>query len=73
MMMTMTIENADTRLIDAIKSVVRLSPNATVTFEELSPLEESLLADRTEIRAQIADGTLQTYSTIEDYRKAHAL
>ena len=46
MMMTMTIENADTRLIDAIKSVVRLSPNATVTFEELSPLEESLLADR---------------------------
>ncbi len=73
MMMTMTIENADTRLIDAIKSVVRLSPNATVTFEELSPLEESLLADRAEIRAQIADGTLQTYSTIEDYRKAHAL
>ena len=32
MMMTMTIENADTKLIDAIKSVVHLSPNATVTF-----------------------------------------
>ena len=73
MMMTMTIENADTKLIDAIKSVVRLSPNATVTFEELSPLEESLLEDRAEIRAQTADGTLQTYSSMEDYRKAHAL
>lgn len=35
MTLHMTINNADTRLIDAIKSVVRLSPRAEVSFEEV--------------------------------------
>ena len=39
----------------------------------LSPLEKSLLEDREEIRQQIADGTLQTYSSMKEYRSANSL
>ena len=73
MTLTMTVNNADTSLIDALKSVVRLSPSASISFEEISPLEEELLSDRAQIRSQIADGTLKTYSSMEEYRRKHAL
>ncbi len=73
MTLTMTVSNADTSLIDALKSVIKLSPKAKVSFEETSQLEDELLSERDEIRTKIADGTLQTYSNMEEYRRSHAL
>lgn len=73
MTFTMTINNADSSLIDAVKSIVRLVPKATVSFEEAYPFEDELLEDRAEIRAKIKDGSLNTYSGMEEYKKAHAL
>ena len=73
MTLSMTINNADSNLLDAIKSVFRDFPKASFSFREVSPLEESLLSDRDEIRAELETGTLQTYSSMAEYRRSHAL
>ena len=41
--------------------------------QQNSKLEEELLSDRREIRSQIENGTLQTYSNMAEYRNAYAL
>ena len=41
--------------------------------EDSSSLEDDLLSERAEIRSQIASGTLKTYSTMEEYRRAQSL
>jgi len=73
MTLSMTINNADSSLLDAIKGVFLNFPKASFSFHELSPFEESLLLDRNEIRSELANGTLKTYSSMADYRSQHAL
>lgn len=73
MTVNMTINNADFNLIDAIKSIIRLSPTASISFNNLSPIETSLLEDREEIHERINSGTIQGYSSMAEYRKAHAI
>ncbi len=41
--------------------------------EETNSLEDDLLAEREEIREQMRNGTLQTYSTMEEYRRAKSI
>ena len=41
--------------------------------EKSSSLEDDLLSERAEIRSKIEAGTLKTYSTMEEYRRAQSL
>lgn len=70
---SLTIKNADKYLIDAIKSVIKLSPKASVQMEQENTVESSLLSDHAEIQNQIANGTLKTYNSMEEYKIAHAI
>ena len=74
MTVNMTLNNADSNILESIKDFIHTHfPKVSFSMDELSPLEKSLLEDREEIRSQIKAGTLQTYSSMEEFRRSNAL
>lgn len=74
MTVNMTLTNADSNILESIKDFILTHfPKVSFSMDELSPLEKSLLEDREEIRSQIKNGTLQTYSSMEEFRRINAL
>ncbi|WP_296331171.1 hypothetical protein [uncultured Treponema sp.] len=73
MTVNMTLNNADSNILESIKDFIHTHfPKVSFSMDELSPLEKSLLEDREEIQKEIKAGTIQGYSSMEEYRKAHA-
>ncbi len=71
MTVSMTIENADDSLLNAIKSVIKLSPQSRVKIQKKDEFVDQLLAERAEIKQQFAIGNLRTYASMAEYRAAH--
>ncbi|WP_198304777.1 hypothetical protein [Arcobacter vandammei] len=62
--MVVTIENVDNKLLDVIKSIIKLSPNANVTIED-EPTKELLEAIK-----EVEDGKTESFYDFESYKKA---
>lgn len=73
MTMNITIQNANTMLLNAIKSVVRLSPDASIKVTKAVSLEDELLAERNEILEKLNKGTVKTFSSMSEYRKSREI
>ena len=70
--MRITDSFSDEELVSAISILTEKLKNFLVK-ENTSSLEDDLLSERAEIRSKIASGTLKTYSTMEEYRRAQSL
>ena len=69
----MTIQNADNALISAIKSVCKLYPAVKVSVKKEKSLADELKAEQAEILSKLENGTLKTYSSMEEYEAANGL
>ena len=65
--MLITIENADKKLLDVIKSIIKLSPNANLKIEK-EPTNELL-----EVIEEVKNGKVETFKDFETYKKAMEL
>ncbi len=65
--MLITIENADKKLLDVIKSIIKLSPNANLKIEK-EPTNELL-----EAIEEVKNGKVETFNDFETYKKAMEL
>lgn len=72
MVVNMTIQNADNALLQALKSVCKLYPAAKVSIKKNS-LKAELKAEQKEVLESFKNGTLKTYSSMEEYEVAHGL
>ena len=68
----MTDTFSSEELVSAISILTEKLKKIFIKEKEVS-LEKSLLQDRAEILSQINDGTLKTYSTMEEYRRVKSL
>ena len=65
--MLITIENADKKLLDVIKSIIKLSPNANLKIEK-EPTNELL-----EAIEEVKNGKVETFKDFETCKKAMEL
>ncbi|WP_303921743.1 hypothetical protein [Treponema berlinense] len=73
MVVNMTIQNADNALISAIKSVCKLHPAVKVSVKKEKSFADELKAEQAEILNKLENGTLKTYSSMEEYEAANGL
>lgn len=73
MVVNMTIQNADNALVQALKSVCKLYPAAKVSVKKQNSLAYELKTDQKEVLESYKNGTLKTYSSMEEYEAAHGL
>lgn len=73
MIVNMTIQNADNALVQALKSLCKLYPAAKVSVKKQNSLAYELKADQKEVLESYKNGTLKTYSSMEEYEAAHGL
>lgn len=69
----MTIQNADSALISAIKSLCNLHPEAKLSIKKQNSLALELKAEQEELLKQYENGTLKTYSSMEEYEVFNGL
>ena len=62
--MLITIENADKKLLDVIKSIIKLSPNANLKIEK-EPKNDLL-----EAIEEVKNRKFETFKDFETYKKA---
>ncbi|MGJ0310209.1 hypothetical protein [Aliarcobacter cryaerophilus] len=65
--MIITIENADKKLLDVIKSIIKLSPNANLKIEK-EPTNDLL-----EAIEEVKSRKVETFKDFETYKKAMEL
>ena len=65
--MLITIENADKKLLDVIKSIIKLSPNANLKIEK-EPTNDLL-----EAIEEVKNWKVETFKDFETYKKAMEL
>ena len=73
MVVNMTIQNADNALVQALKSVCKLYPAAKVSIKKQNSLADELKAEQNEVLESYKNGTLKTYSSMEEYEASHGL
>ncbi len=73
MIVNMTIQNADNALVQALKSVCKLHPAAKVSIKKQNSLADELKAEQQQVLESYKNGTLKTYSSMEEYESAHGL
>ncbi|OCL81872.1 hypothetical protein [Arcobacter porcinus] len=61
--MLITIENADKKLLDVIKSIIKLTPNANLKIEK-EPTNELL-----EAIEELKSGKVERFKDFETYKK----
>ena len=67
MVVNMTIQNADNALVQALKSVCKLYLAAKVSIKKQNSLADELKAEQNEVLESYKNGTLKTYSSMEEY------
>ncbi len=70
MTVNFTIENANNDLLKAIEDIVKLSPLSKLKIKQQSSFADELLNEKNEINKKIKNGSIKTYSSMAEYRKA---